>query len=73
MVVAYVERLASFYGPAHGSARILAGQKAELESLMNTGGASYSELQEASLRYQSLSAEQDSAELRWLELSEIGE
>ena len=40
---------------------------------MNTGGASYSELQEASLRYQSLSAEQDSAELRWLELSEIGE
>ncbi len=49
----------------------LEAEKASLEAILSGGTASADELRAASERYGALSEELDTAELRWLELSEI--
>ena len=48
----------------------LEAEKSELEEKLSSGNLSATELQEASSRYGVLKDELDTAELRWLELSE---
>ena len=47
----------------------LNAEKAEIESLLAAGTASYEEIRDASTRYESLKQEIDEKETRWLELS----
>ena len=49
----------------------LEAEKADLEAKLSGGTLGLQELQEASARYASLKDELDTAEMRWLELSEI--
>ena len=49
----------------------LEAEKAELEARLSSGSLSADELQQASTRYGALQEELDTAEMRWLELSEI--
>lgn len=49
----------------------LNSQKDELEAVLSGSGASAQQIMEASLRYQQIKDELDSAEFRWLELAEI--
>ena len=51
----------------------IAAEKAELEALLNGGTTDYGKIREASEKYELLRTRQDEKELRWLELSEIGE
>ena len=50
----------------------LEAEKAQLESILASGTASADEITSTSQRYQQLLEELDTAEMRWLELSEIG-
>ena len=54
-----------------GTLAALEAEKAELESRLSGGTLGLQELQEASARYAALKDELDTAEMRWLELSEI--
>ncbi len=47
-------------------------EKEAIEKILAGGGGSYDEIRQASERFQALKEELDMAELRWLELSEIG-
>ena len=47
-------------------------EKTQLETLLSGGSCSADEIAQASKRYQEVQAELDEAEMRWLELSEIG-
>jgi ATP-binding cassette subfamily F protein uup len=49
----------------------LNGEKATLETEMNSGIMPYDKLEEASKRYAEIKDEIDAKEMRWLELSEI--
>ena len=51
----------------------LENEKASLETLLSGGATLPDEIAQASKRYQEVQDELDMAELRWLELSEIGE
>ena len=51
----------------------LNSEKCSLEALMNGGTTDYQQIQSASERYRALKDELDTAELRWLELSEIAQ
>ena len=50
----------------------LEAEKADLETKLSGGTLDPQELQAASTRYGALQQELDTAEMRWLELSEIG-
>ena len=54
-----------------GTLAALEEEKAELEAKLSGGTLGLQELQEASARYAALKDELDTAEMRWLELSEI--
>lgn len=51
----------------------LEAEKAQLESILASGTASADEITSTSQRYQQLQEELDTAEMRWLELSEFAE
>ncbi|MBQ9143776.1 MAG: ABC transporter ATP-binding protein, partial [Paludibacteraceae bacterium] len=51
---------------------LLEAEKAQLEALLSGGATNPDEIAKASARYQEVQEQLDEAEMRWLELSEIG-
>ena len=51
---------------------LLEAEKAQLEALLSGGATNPDEIAKASARYQEVQEQLDEAEIRWLELSEIG-
>ena len=51
----------------------LEAEKAQLEALLSGGATQADDIAKASKRYQEVQDALDEAELRWLELSEVGE
>ena len=52
---------------------LLEEEKAQLETLLSGGATAPDAIAQASKRYQEVQDALDEAELRWLELSEVGE